>query len=273
MSAHDSAQRQLVPRDRLVAIGLSRDDRDLIVRVARGHWALVFDSGPIPIHVLSQHEHDTVVITSVQWLESVDAFATHQGVFDAWHGVVLLPGSARPEQQRWLVRHCPFAQVVITGQPGTIAALSSALVAVRHHVVASALAARVGHVHSAFVTRVLLAALSLPPEQADVATLSRVVHMDQRTLHRKLTRAHRSCTPQRLLGWARLLHVAWYVGDRSRSVAQIAETLRWSAASNLHRLLKRYTALTTNELRAESAVDSVDWLITLVRAELELGED
>ncbi len=272
MSARESAQNQPVPRDRLVVIGLNHDDRDLVVGVARGQWALAFDTGSIPIHVLSQHAHDTVVITSLQWVESVDAFATHLNVFDTWHGVILLPASATPEQQQWLVRRCPLAQVVITGQPGTIIALSSALVTVRHHVVASALAAKVGHVHSALVTRVLLAALSLHPEQSDVATLARAVHMHPRTLHRKLTRAHPPITPQRLLGWARLLHVAWYMRDPSRSVAQIAETLRWSAASNLLRLLQRYAGLTTNELRAEFDVDPVDRLITYMYAELELGE-
>ncbi len=269
MSARESARTQHALRDRLVAIGLSRDDNELVARVARGQWALTFDSRPLPVHVLLQHGSDTVVVVSVQWLESVDAFATHQGVFEAWHGVVLLPASARPEQQRWLVQHCPLAQVVITGQPGKTTALSSALIAVRHHVVASVLGARLGHVHSALVTRVLLAALSLHPEQSDVATLARAVHMHPRTLHRKLTRVHRSFTPQRLLGWARLLHAAWWLRDPERSLEHVADVLQFSAASNMRRMFRHYAGVTPQQLRDVPDVQGIERLVALLRADLE----
>ncbi len=269
MSARESAQTQPAPRDRLVAIGLSRDGKELVARVARGHWALVFDSGPLPVHVLLQHGSETVVVVSVQWLESVDAFATHQGVFEAWHGVVLLPASARPEQQRWLVQHCPLVQVVITGQPGTTTALSSALIAVRHHVVASALGARLGHVHSALVTRVLLAALSLHPEQSKVSTLARAVHMDQRTLRRKLSRANRLCTPQRLLGWARLPYAAWWLRDPGRSQELVADVLQFSTASNMRRMFKHYAGVTPQQLRDVPDVQGVELVVALLRADLE----
>ncbi len=224
-----------------------------------------------PINVLATQAHDTVLVLSMQWFVSTSLLTTFTQSLSDWCGVVLVPATTAAERQRWLASRVPRAQLVVTGHAGTLNAPYRALVAVRHQTIASALTALAGHVHSALVTRVLVAALSLPLEHADVASLARAVHMHQRTLRRKLARAHPSCSAQRLLGWARLLHVAWWLRDPARTVEQVSEALQCSAASNVRRMFRHYANLTPQQVRDQPGEHGIELLIVQMRADLNQG--
>jgi transcriptional regulator GlxA family with amidase domain len=63
--------------------------------------------------------------------------------------------------------------------------------------------------------------------------------------------------PERLIGWCRIYEVARRLSDPSRTVSQVARDLRFSSASDLRRMVSRYTGYTPTELREHGGASAV----------------
>lgn len=253
-------------RDRVVHAGLSLDELELLRRVSRGRWEVAGDCSSESLSADGAHAPATVSVVSLDCLESSITNPANVMSCADWRGIVLLPAISAGERQQRLARLAPLAQLVLTGLPATPEALYSALVQSRHQSVAEALVSRLGDVHSPLVTVVLREALRLDPQQFTVDLLARAVHMHQRTLRRKLGKLGPRFAPQRVLGWARLLHVAGVVHHSDRTVDEIGELLCFSAAANLHRMLSAYAKVTLQELREHA--DPVGLLLARLREDL-----
>jgi methylphosphotriester-DNA--protein-cysteine methyltransferase len=149
--------------------------------------------------------------------------------------------------------------LVILGQSRSPDALHAALDVVRHRTVSDALRRRLADAPdlAPLATRALREAVQLLPHERTVPALARALLLTDRTLRRQLECAAPGLTPQRVLGWATLLHMAWYLEASSQwSFDRLAAHLDASSPANWRRLLRKLTGLAPSTLRT-SAVDSV----------------
>lgn len=107
----------------------------------------------------------------------------------------------------------------------------------------------IGDLQSALIRDFMAVALCDAGCCVQVPDVARQLHMHERTLRRRLREEEVSLTPQELIGWARMLLAAWHLRERERPVADIANALSFSAASNLHRAMKAYTGVSVQMLR------------------------
>ncbi len=123
--------------------------------------------------------------------------------------------------------------------------------------ISSALLQAIGAVDSMLVRSVLSIALRCAGQGIQVADIAKALHMHERTLRRRLRAEAGALTVQDLIGWARVLLVAWHLRERDRPVVDIANALSFSAASNLHRTVREYTGVTVGALRSADPVTTV----------------
>ena len=123
--------------------------------------------------------------------------------------------------------------------------------------ISSALSSAIGDIDSMLIRRVMIVALCGAAQGLQVADIAKALHMHERTLRRRLRAEAGSLTVQDLIGWARILLVAWHLRERERPVVDIANALSFSAASNLHRTVRDYTGISIRALRASDPVTTV----------------
>jgi AraC-like DNA-binding protein len=99
-------------------------------------------------------------------------------------------------------------------------------------------------------------ALRLAHTDFSAEDLAHVAQMHERSL-RKYCERHRLPSPQRLVGWTRLLLAAYYLDQRGYSLQAVADLLAFPTPDALRKLLVRYTGLTSAALRAEGALHTI----------------
>lgn len=123
--------------------------------------------------------------------------------------------------------------------------------------ISAALSSAIGDIDSSLIRRVMIVALYRAAQGMHVADIAKALHMHERTLRRRLRAEAGSITVQDLIGWSRILLVAWHLRERERPVVDIANALSFSAASNLHRTVRDYTGISIRALRASDPVTMV----------------
>lgn len=91
------------------------------------------------------------------------------------------------------------------------------------------------------------------------AELARIYCTHPKTLRLHLRKAGLP-SPQRLIGWTRLMHAASYIGDSGRTVESVALALGFPSESALRKMVRTYVGVATREL------DGSDGLNTIVEA-------
>ncbi len=76
--------------DRLVPVGLSSDELDLVSRAARGQWTIAAVVEEAPINVLATSAHDTILVASMRWVESASQLSAFEQALREWYGVILV---------------------------------------------------------------------------------------------------------------------------------------------------------------------------------------
>lgn len=147
------------------------------------------------------------------------------------------------------LRTLAHVQLVTVDAPAPHRALWSALEKLLATRISSSLLREIGDVDSLLIRRVTAVALCKAGGVVKVGDIARALHMHERTLRRKLREENCSLTSQELIAWARILIAAWHLRERQRPVVDIANALSFSAASNLHRLVKQYTGVSIRTLR------------------------
>lgn len=107
----------------------------------------------------------------------------------------------------------------------------------------------------AYVT-ILKRALRMAHEPLTTAKLASATQMHERTLRKYCTR-HRLPPPQQIVGWARLLLVAFYLDEGGRSTRHVADLLGFPTTDALRKQLMRYTRRSATQLRDGHAVHAV----------------
>lgn len=87
------------------------------------------------------------------------------------------------------------------------------------------------------VQMLLTRALTLSHAPIDLPTLARSCHMHERSLRKHCAR-HALPEPQRVIGWARLLHAAFLL-DEGHSLPWVSEALAFSSPDALRKLARR----------------------------------
>lgn len=99
-------------------------------------------------------------------------------------------------------------------------------------------------------------ALRLSSKPCSVEQLSRAAKTPERSL-RYYCEQRGFMTPRRLLGWCRVLYVAFLLEDRARTVESIAELLEYPSPTALRNQLHDYTQLTATQLREMGPLSTV----------------
>jgi len=259
MPSRSAARTIALPRDRIVPLGLSDAELALVQTAAAGRFALVAPHEVRPVVLADAARHDVVHVASMSWWTEHHAEPAFAPVLEHVRMVLLLPAHTTGAQQRQLAENAPRAVLVILGMPHSRDALPAALAVVLHRTVADALRQRLATAAdlAPVATRALCEAVRLLPHERSVPALARALFLTDRTLRRQLERAAPGLTPRRVLSWARLLHVAWYLeAAPDASFDRIAEHLHASSPANWRRLLRELTGLTPSTLRT-GAVDAV----------------
>lgn len=270
MSLDNAARRNGVAKPQVVTAGLSTDERCLVCRAAGRDSAVVDADDAFWVATAAAEVYGIVLVASLDWLESRSLVGLLGLTTEHWRGVLLVPASASGERQLWAAQHAPVAQLVVIGLNNSALALRDALTRVRHDSVARALVSRIGDIHISFAFYVLARALFIDQEVASVSTLARAMHRHERTLRRQLASTHPCLPPQRILGWARLLHAVWYLRYPELTVEQVTRRVHISAAPNLYRLLRTYTGFTVHQVRTTHA-DPIDLLLAGFRKDATGG--
>jgi AraC-like DNA-binding protein len=95
-------------------------------------------------------------------------------------------------------------------------------------------------------------ALRLAFRPLDVERIARDLGVTRKTLWQRCQNKH-ALSPRELLGWCRVLAVAFALEDLGRSVDSIAVELEFPSPSAMRNLLQRYVGLTATELRSHGA--------------------
>jgi len=93
-------------------------------------------------------------------------------------------------------------------------------------------------------------------DSLSVNDVARGLGIDRRTLYNHC-RAAGAPPPQAVIGWCRLLAAAVQLDDPGRDVDHIACSLHFASGSALRNQFRRYTGLTTSQLRASGAVSTL----------------
>ncbi len=259
MPSRSAARTISLPRDRIVPLGLSPAELPLVQTAAAGRFALVAPHEVRPVVLADAARHDVVHVASMSWWADHHAEPAFAPVLEHVRMVLLLPAHTTGAQQRQLAQKAPRAVVVILGETHSARALHAALDVVRHRTVADALWQQLATAPdlAPVATRSLCEAVQLLPHERTVPALARALFLTERTLRRQLECASPGLTPRRVLGWAKLLHMAWYLeATPDASFDRMAEQLGASSPANWRRLLRELTGLTPNTLRT-GAVDTV----------------
>ena len=147
------------------------------------------------------------------------------------------------------LRTLAHVHLVTVDAPAPHVALWCALERLLAARVSSAVLREIGEIDSPLIRRVMGVALCGAGKGVTVGEIARALHMHERTLRRKLREENGSLRPQELVGWARILIAAWHLREHQRSIVDIANALSFSAASNLHRLVKQYSGVSIRTLR------------------------
>lgn len=258
MPSRSAVRTIALPRDRIVPLGLSPAELALVQTGAAGRFALVAPHEVRPVVLADAARHDVVHVASMSWWTAHHAEPAFAPVLEHVRMVLLLPAHTTGAQQRQLAEQAPRAVLVILGMQPTDA-LPAALADVRHRTVADALRQRLATAPdlAPVATRALCEAVRLLPHERTVPALARALFLTERTLRRQLECAAPGLTPRRVLGWATLLHMAWYLdATPDASFDRMAEHLGASSPANWRRLLRELTGLATSALRTGS-VDAV----------------
>jgi AraC-like DNA-binding protein len=105
-------------------------------------------------------------------------------------------------------------------------------------------------------------------ESLSVDAAARALGLHRKTLAERC-QLSRSLPPQLMLGWCRMMAAAVLLEDRGRLVDHIAHELDFASGTAFRNMLKRYTGLNPNELRA---VGPVAEMTRQFRAAIALGE-
>jgi AraC-like DNA-binding protein len=106
------------------------------------------------------------------------------------------------------------------------------------------------------IRRMVAYTLGHADDQLSVAQVAHGLGVDRRTLYNHC-RTGGAPSPHAVVGWCRLLAAALYLDDPGRDVDQIARALAFPSGSALRNQLRRYTGLTTSELRRAGALQTV----------------
>jgi len=96
----------------------------------------------------------------------------------------------------------------------------------------------------------LKTALRFALSPLSVVTLAEEAGMPARSL-RLYCEIHRIPSPQVIIGWARLLTAAHYLDEPGRTIAQVAELLKYPSSCALRNQLRRYVSGSPRALRRE----------------------
>jgi AraC-like DNA-binding protein len=263
----ERARQRAIARDRVVLVGLSAAEVALLRSAAAGHFDLVMPPhSRSPLALRESARHDVVCVASLAWWDAVRTTPEVARALARQRFVLLVPAEPAPESRRQLGHELPLALPVFTHERASAQVVHRALHAVRHLTVADALRARLLREPTApdLPTRALDEALQLLPDERTVPALARALHRSERTLRRHLQDVHPDLTPQIVLGWAQLLHAAWYLSATADPFARVARQVGASDAANLRRMLRGVTGLTPRALAAHGR-DPVDLLLAIWR--------
>jgi transcriptional regulator GlxA family with amidase domain len=99
-------------------------------------------------------------------------------------------------------------------------------------------------------------ALRLASQPFGLHELAAAALMPERSLrHYCATRGF--LTPQRIIGWTRLMHCAFLLEDEGRTIESIADVLGFPSPTALRNQLREYTGCTASQLRARGAFHTV----------------
>lgn len=251
---------------RAVHIGLSEGEVALLRQAAGARFELV------ALRALSPLDHDeiaqpnTACVVSLEWWNTVRMTEGLSRGLAGRRVVLLVAASPDQEPLRRLASEIPRGLLVFTHGRSPSSALRRAMYAVCHLVVADSLRARLRS-HDAdrsLPTRALEEALQLLPDERSVPTLARALHRSERTLRRHLRAVRADLTPQQVLGWAQLLHAAWYLSTGSSPLAEVTNRVGASDAANLRRKLRAFTGLAPRAFFSHHD-DPIDELLRLWR--------
>ena len=95
--------------------------------------------------------------------------------------------------------------------------------------------------------------LRRPAEPLTVASAAKQLGVDRKTLLNRMQAVH--CpSPAEMRAWCRLFVAARLLERSGRTVESVAQQLEFQSGSALRNMLKRYTGLAPNALRAEGAL-------------------
>ncbi len=154
-------------------------------------------------------------------------------------------------------RGLEHVQLVVMHPSGAVDPLWRALQKALLSSIASELLDSVRGVRSALIRRVMACTLSRVDEDLDIPKIARILFMHERTLRRRLRAEASDVTARELVVWSRLLFAAWHLRQERWSILDVANALDFSAASNLHRQMRRYTGFTLRALRSSDPVAKV----------------
>jgi AraC-like DNA-binding protein len=98
--------------------------------------------------------------------------------------------------------------------------------------------------------------LDYPHRATSVEAVADALGIHRKTLVNRCTQA-RLPAPSAVLSWARLLLAAYFLGNPHRTVEAIAMQLDYPSATSLRNMLKRYTGLRPQDVRALGGVTPV----------------
>ena len=123
--------------------------------------------------------------------------------------------------------------------------------------ISAALSSAIGDIDSSLIRRVMIVALYRAAQGMHVADIAKALHMHERTLRRRLRAEAGSITVQDLIGWARILLVAWHLRERDDRWWISRTHCHFRPRRNLHRTVRDYTGISIRALRASDPVTMV----------------
>ncbi len=241
---------------RTVAFG--RPALELVRSAARGEWRVVLGAYEEPPSSYQVERGDVLQVVSPEWLRSVDGL---EFALRDWCGLVLIDSSADAEIAHAVRRAAPSASMAVVGGARAGEAIASTLRRIRVERAAAGILAHLSPATNCIATELLRVALRLDPQSATAKMLAGALHLQERTLRKRLVAQGSSATPRQLLGWARLLHAAWWLRDPDRTIEWVADDVGVSAPPNLYRLCWSYAGLRLRDLRATTDPDMLTMLV------------
>lgn len=121
------------------------------------------------------------------------------------------------------------------------------------------------------VATILRPAVLLAHAPIPLPKLASIARLHERSL-RKYCQIHGLPSPQWIVGWARMLVVAYYLEETGRSVQSIARLLGFSSSSQLGNHVHRYTGMSCSALRGATPLVTVSRRLELALTPYHVNE-